>query len=433
MSRRTTLAWFCCFFAWHAAAQAENWPQWRGPLGVGVSGETKLPLNWSSDAGLAWKTALPEWGTSTPAIWNDALFVTTEFQEKLLLLRLETGAGETVWMREVGRGAARRKQPTDGKRTAKFHDLQNLASPSPITDGEVVVAHFGNGDLAAYTFAGDLLWKRNLSQDYGAYTIWWGHANSPVLAGDLVISVCMQDSLDGDTDQLAPSYLVAHHKRTGQEVWKTPRMTGAHAEEGDSYTTPIFTEQNGRRALILMGANQLDAYDPASGKQLWSLPGLVGGRTITGPAVGEGLVFATVGMRGPLHAVRLNGRGALQPDQVVAWKEATSTPDSCCPVSANGLVWVVTDNGVASCLDARTGERRWRERLGGRDYKASPVYADGRVYFLSKDGLTTVVAAHPEFQVLAENRLDDEFLASPAISGGRIYLRGKSALYAVGK
>jgi outer membrane protein assembly factor BamB len=161
------------------------------------------------------------------------------------------------------------------------------------------------------------------------------------------------------------------------------------------------------------------------------LPGLVGGRTITGPTVADGLVFATVGMRGPMHAVKLGASGTLSPETAVLWKETKSTPDSACPVIANGLVWMVTDNGIMTSLRVKTGEKVQQERLAGRDYKASPIAADGKVYFLSKDGVTTVLAAGDDYRVLSENRLADEFLASQAVSNGTIYLRGRKMLYAV--
>jgi outer membrane protein assembly factor BamB len=412
---------------------AGPWPQWRGPQGNGVSEETNLPSQWSETEGLAWKTPLPEWGTSTPAVWDDAVFVTTEHDGQLLLMRLSAVHGEPVWTQVVGSGTANRKDAGADKRSAKFHDLHNLASPSPVTDGERVIVHFGNGDLASYRFDGTREWRRNLVDDHGRYTIWWGHANSPVLVGELVISVCMQDSLAGTDRPLSPSYLVAHHKATGNVVWTTQRMTGADAEQCDAYTTPLLVARDGRHELVVMGGNWLDGYDPATGKRMWHLPGLVGGRTITGPTAAEGLVFATVGMRGPLHAVRLGGRDELKPAEVVVWREAQSTPDSCCPVVWGGWLWMVTDNGVASCLDARTGRALWRERLGEPDYKSSPIVADGRVYFLSRSGVTTVLKAQGEYEVVARNTLEDEFLASPAVADGRIYLRGRRALYAIGK
>jgi outer membrane protein assembly factor BamB len=413
--------------------EAGNWPQWRGPTGDSVSQEQGLPVRWSETAGLAWKAKLPEWGTSTPAIWGDAVFLTSESDGQLLLMRLDKRTGDIVWTQQVGAGTARRKSADDGKRSSKFHDLHNLASPSPVTDGTRVIVHFGDGELASYTFDGKCEWRRNLAEEHGKYTIWWGHANSPVLYENLVIAVCMQDSLEGAADKLAESYLAAYDKQTGKLVWKTSRMTGADAEQGDSYTTPIFFDAGRRTEMIVMGSNQLDAYDPQTGKQLWYLPGLVGGRTITGPTAAGGMIYTTTGMRGALQAIKPGGTGKLADTERIVWKQTQSTPDSCCPVVWNGLLFLVTDNGIASCFDAQTGAQKWRERLGGRDYKASPLAAEGRVYFLSKDGVASVVRADGKFEVLAENKLDDEFLASPAVSDGRLYLRGRHSLYSIGK
>ena len=415
------------------AGFAENWPQWRGPTGLSISSETNLPLQFGENEGLAWKVDLPEWGTSTPAIWDDVLFLTTEHEGQLLVLCFETATGKVVWQRQVGEGIANRKQPDSVKRSSKFHNLHNLASPSPITDGERVIVHFGNGDLASYTFAGELEWQRNLTADFGPYTIWWGHANSPVFFGDLVISVCMQDSMQGDWEKLSPSYVVAHDKRTGKVVWKTMRMTGGDAEECDAYTTPVFRTTPSGIEMIVMGGNHLDAYDPTSGDRLWTLPGLVGGRTITGPTFTQDLVFATIGMRGPLHAVRIDRSSPQKPQPQVAWKLEQGTPDTPCPVIDHGMMFLVTDNGIAQCLDVQTGKELWKHRLGG-NFKASPLSADGRIYFLNLKGeCTVVVAAAAEYQELAKNQFNDEFLASPAVSRGRIYFRGRQKLYAVGK
>ena len=166
-----------------------------------------------------------------------------------------------------------------------FHTLHNLASPSPVTNGKLVVAHYGNGDLAAYDFNGQQLWKRNLQADHGPYTIWYGHANSPVLYDDLVLSVCLQDALADRPDKPVKSYVVAHELANGRQRWKTVRMTGAPAEEADAYTTPLLVNVDGQPQLLVMGGNQLDAYDPRTGRQLWFLSGLVGGRTVTSPTV----------------------------------------------------------------------------------------------------------------------------------------------------
>jgi outer membrane protein assembly factor BamB len=224
---------------------------------------------------------------------------------------------------------------------------------------------------------------------------------------------------------------VAHDKRTGREKWKSQRMTGANAEECDAYTTPVLYRAGDRWELAVMGGNQLDAYDPATGKQLWFLPGVLGGRTITGPTAGQGLVFATQGMRKDLLAVKAGGEGKLTRREVL-WNSADATPDTCCPVVHNDLLFTVNDDGVAKCYDARTGHQKWKKRLPG-NYKASPLAAEGRIYFLNMAGLATVVAAGERYEKLAENQLDDTTTASPAVSGGTIFIRGRKHLYAIGK
>jgi len=419
-----------------AAARAGNWPQWRGPTGDGVSDETGLPLHWSERSHVAWKCPLPGDGASTPVVWKDAVFVTAQKDDSLLLLKIDKGSGKVEWTRRVGTGTAVRvavrAKKGNGRSQQKFHPLHNMASPSPVTDGERVIVHFGNGDLAAYDFAGRRLWGRNLQQAHGTYTIWWGHANSPVLYKDLVISVCMQDSLADLGGQRAASYVVAHDKRTGEEKWKTPRMTDAAAEQCDSYTTPLVYRGKEGPELVVMGGNQIDGYDPATGRQLWFLPGIEGGRTITGPTVGPGLVYATQGMRGPLLAIRpdkTDKTGKLSADAVV-WKVTQGTPDSPCPVVWKDLIFWVSDNGVAQCRDARTGALKWEKRLAG-DYKASPLAADGRIYFLNLKGLCTVVAASRRFKKLADNQLAADTIASPVVSDAKILFRGRRALYCV--
>jgi outer membrane protein assembly factor BamB len=416
-------------------ARAGNWPQWRGPDGTGVSSETGLPVNWTTARGVVWKTDLPEWGDSTPAIWGDAIFVTTQHDEDLLLLKLDKASGRILWTRTVGSGDFKRipinaKTPEQRKQQ-NFHPLQNQASPSPVTNGQVVVVHFGNGDLAAYDFDGKQLWHHNLQDEYGHYTIWWGHANSPVIFGNSVISVCIQDSLADVAKTPVESYVVAHDLRTGRERWKTLRMTGAKAEECDAYTTPVITQLDGHPQMIVMGGNQLDAYDPANGRQLWFLPGIRGGRTVGGATVADGLAFCTQGKGGPLLAVKLGGSGEL-PRSNIAWRFEKGTPDSCTPVAWEDHLFTLQDAGIARCFDIHTGRSLWTERVKG-EYKASPVAAEGRIYFLNTHGLCTVISASDRFDKLAENQIDDDTIASPAISDGRIYIRGHKALWCIGK
>ena len=216
-----------CFVRSSGGGWAGDWPQWRGPAGNSTSDETGLPTHWSEKENIAWKTPLPEWGTSTPAIFGDAIFVTSESDGALLFLRIDKGSGQIVWKEQIGTRQGQPQAPWGRNGRTKYHPLHNMASPSPVTDGQRVIVHFGNGDLASYTFDGQQEWKRNLVADYGPYTIWWGHANSPLLFGDAVISVCMQDSLEGTGRPTAPSYVVAHDKRTGKPLWKVDADDGS--------------------------------------------------------------------------------------------------------------------------------------------------------------------------------------------------------------
>jgi len=413
-----------------AGLLAADWPQWRGPEWTGASSEKGIPIVWHEQRAIAWKCLLPGSGNSTPAIWGDVIFVTSlTADDKLLLSRVNKKNGEVAWTNEVGSGTAEHSGPK--RHAQKVHKFYSPASPSPVTDGRVVIAHFGNGDLAAYDFEGNRHWKRNLQDDYGAYTSWYGHANSPVIVGDLVISVCMQDSLADLQPQPMESYVVAHDLRTGVVRWKAVRKAKAEAEQCDSYTTPLLTPLHGVKELIVMGGNQLDAYDPASGRQLWLLPGLTGGRTVTSPTVANDTIFATRGLRGALFAVRPKREGEMN-FRDIAWSYNEGTPDSCSPLVWNDLLFTIADDGIARCFDAASGNLKWKERLKGQ-YKASPIAAEGRVFFLNTDALCTVVSASPRFDKLIENKLDDQTIASPAISDSRIFIRGQKHLYSIGR
>ncbi len=411
---------------------ADNWPQWRGPNGDGVSRDRDLPITWSPDSGTVWKCELPGWGDSTPAIWNDAVFVTSQLEDgQLLLHRVGKNSGQLEWTRKVGVSVPRlptsgRKAP-DMRRYQEFHREQNMATPSPVTDGHVVVVHFGNGDLAAYDFDGKQLWHRNLQQDHGDYTIWWGHANSPLLCDGLVISACMQDSCADLPGKPSPSYLVAHDLLSGEQRWMTMRMTDATKEHCDAYTTPILRNENGRQEIVVMGGQVLDAYDPADGKRLWHLSDLVGNRLIPSPVAAHGMIYATQGMREPMLAVQVGGLGKRTRDDIV-WECEQGTSDSPTPVVAGEHIYFVSNGGIARCLDARSGESQWVKRLAG-EYRASPVAANGQIYFLNMEGLTTVVSAASEFKQISENQLDDNTCASPAIADGMIFIRGRKWLH----
>jgi len=402
-------------------APGDVWPQWRGPTADSVAVTKGLPLKWSKTENIAWKTPLPGWGTSTPAIWGDTIFVTTQDEERLLLLRIETSTGKIQWEREVGRGVPRRKAPLGNLR---FHDEHNMASPSPTTDGKHVWVHFGNGDLACYNFAGDKIWDANFAKSYGVLSIWWGRANSPVIVGDLLISVCMQDPL-----LKGQSYVVAHEKLTGKQKWFTERVTGATGEPADAYTTPLVFDNKGSTEIIVFGGNVLDAYDPATGKKLWQAKPFTGNRVISGPTLIGDTVYAVQGMKGPLFSVKAGGNGDVTKTNV-NWKYTGTTPDAACPVFANGLVFLATNPGIALCIDAKDGKEVWKERLADA-FRSTPLVAGNHIYFFAKDGKATIVEADRTLKTVGQGDLGEDLMASPAAAHGCLFIRTKGHLFRI--
>jgi outer membrane protein assembly factor BamB len=404
---------------------SDIWPQWRGPTGNSVAPNAKLPTSWSRTENVVWKTPLPGWGNSTPAIWKDALFVTTQDQDRLLLLRLDRVSGKVVWKQQVGQGTPRRSGPLGNLR---FHDEQNMATPSPVTDGQHVWVTFGNGDVACYTYEGDKVWGLNLIKEYGPLSIWWGHGNSPVLYKNLLITNVMQDPL-----LKGASYVVAHEKLTGKKKWYVDRATGAQGEPGDSYTTPLLHTHDGRTDLIVFGGLVLDAYNPDDGTLLWTYKGFGGNRVISGHTLVDGTVYAVEGMKGPVYAVATGDNGDVTKSNLV-WKTKSkgATPDASTPVVANGLVFLASNDGIAFCLDAKTGEQLWRERLGS-EVRASPLAAGNAIYYFGKDGKASIIAATREYKLIAQPELGEEIIASPAVVGDDLYIRTKAHVYRIGK
>lgn len=407
-----------------ATQPTEIWPQWRGPTADSVAPGKNLPTRWSTTENIVWTSALPGWGTSTPAIWGDAIFVTTQVDDRqLLLLRIDAKNGKIVWQREIGQGEPRRKGPVG---VGRYHDEHNMASPSPVTDGKHVWAHFGNGDLVCYDFAGNKIWATNLVSDFGVYSIWWGHANSPLLVGDLLISACMQDTKGG-----GKNYLVAHDKLTGKVQWQTSREYGAKEEPADSYTTPLLFHHDGRDEIILFGANVVDGYDPKTGKRLWQCKPFTGNRVISGPTLIGDTVYAIQGMKGPLYAIKAGGEGDTTATNV-RWKYAgKANPDAASPVVANGLVFLANNDGLVACVDAKSGAEVWKERIGEK-FRATPLVADGKVYLFGREGTAFIIEASRELKILERNPLNEEIMASPAAAHGSLFVRTRGHLYRIG-
>lgn len=390
-----------------AAMAAAEWPQFRGPGGQGVSGERDLPLRWSETEGVRWKVPVPGLGWSSPVVAGGKVWLTASVGDRsasLRVLAFDAGTGERVVDTEVFR------LPSAALLNAK----NSLASPTPIVDGDRVYVHFGAQGTAALTTRGAVLWKTTLD-----YESQHGNGGSPVLYRDLLIVNC---------DGFDQAYVVALDVTTGKTRWRTARRR----TWSQAYSTPLVVRSGERDLLVSVGAFRATAYNPLTGDEVWRVRYGDGFSNVPRPVAGHGLVFIATGFQQPsLMAVRMDGTGDVT-DTHVAWETSRGAPLTPSPVLVGEEIYVVTDLGVASCLDARTGRVIWQQRLTG-NFSASPVAADGRIYFQSEEGETTVVAAGPAFRKLAVNTLDGAMLASLAVSDGSLFVRTGTHLYRIGR
>ena len=418
---------------------AENWPQFRGPSSLGVSSESTLPLTWSAGENIAWKTTLAGPGTSSPVVWNDRIIVTSQIGSVPL-----AGGGNHPQLARDDRSLAAQENPigrtpgevwfvveafrrSDGTRLWEYraratgplpdvHEKHNLATPTPVTDGERIYAWFGNGQVVALDMEGRLLWSRHLGLEYSRFETQWGHGSSPTLHADLLILLC---------DHLNDAYLLALDVRTGKERWKVNRGNGRV-----SHSTPLVVRGPQRLELLVNSSQRIDAYDPLTGKLLW-YTGSERQTPIPSAVFHDGRIYLSRGYRNSDYmAIRPGGSGDVTKTHV-EWQAASGASYVPSIVYHDGLLYMTNEVGVVTCADATTGERVWRHRLDGIFF-ASPVVGNGRVYLVSETGTTFVLRAGRKPEVLAENRLDERFIASPAISGGRIFLRSDRTLFAVG-
>jgi outer membrane protein assembly factor BamB len=407
-------------------ARAENWPQWRGPGGDGISHETNVPVEWDAVKNVAWKVKMPGMGSGTPAVWGDRIFVTSEDGDDLALVCLNTD-GKELWKRKLSAG-----------RNRFMRGEGNNASPSPSTDGERVYCYFGTGDLVCVDFAGKEVWRFNAQERYGKFRIQHGMHQTPYLYGDRLYLVLLHSG---------GHWIVALDKGTGKEVWKVARQSDARFENEHSYASPFVCHRGKDAYLVVHGNDYTTAHRLSDGGEIWRLTGLNAGeryhptlRFVASPAVTPDLIVVPTAKNGPVFAVQADATGTIAPDSPhVAWRRPRDTPDVPCPLIHGGLVYLCRENGVLICLDAKTGEEHYQKPLHRALYRASPVYADGKVYFTARDGVITVVKAGPKFEQLGVNKLVDPvteqpetITASPVVSGGRIYLRGWETLYAIG-
>jgi outer membrane protein assembly factor BamB len=417
---------------------AANWPQWRGPDFNGSSPETGLPAAWSKTEQVAWVADMPGPSAATPVVWEDHVFVsTTDAQSKTLhALCLDRQTGQVRWQHKVGEGYGRDR-------------LSNFASPSPATDGHLVVFFYGNGDLAAFDLAGQPLWSRSITKDYGEFAFQWTFSASPLLhAGKLYLQVLQRDvpvNGRGRTDGPIESFLLAMDPATGKELWRHVRPCDARAESKEAYSTPMPFTYNGRQELLIAGGDCLTGHDPETGRELWRWgtwnPTKIGHwRLVPSPVAGGGVVLACAPKGSPIYAVKA-GLSGTQDDSALAWTsegERALSSDVPTPAFYQGDFFVLKEQrGALSRVDPKTGKAKWTlELTGAKKFEASPTAADGKVYLMDFAGDVFVVDAEAGtllHRVSMGDPDDDQTRSTISVAHGRLFIRTNGKLWCVGK
>ncbi len=414
------------------SAQAENWPQWRGPSGDSVSSETGIPLEWSNTKNVAWRVELPGPAGATPAVWEDRIFLTSSEGDDLVLMAVST-AGKQLWKKKVA----------TGNQDARSGE-GNSASASPSTDGKHVWCFFGTGDLACYTVDGEKVWAYNVQEKYGRFAIAFGMTSTPVLhQGALYLQL-----IHGEMREV---YIVGKviklDGKTGKEIWAVDRPSNATFECKHSYASPFMYDDGKQSFLVTHGADFTAGYSLKDGAELWRFAGLNGPskynpgkhdstfRFVSSPGVVDGSIIIPTAKRGPSVALKvsekLSGNSTENAD-VVRWS-LDKTPDVSIPIVHEGLVYFFRKDGRVFCVDLKTGEELYYERTHTSQHRSTPIVVDGHLIFCAKDGYCTVLKTGREFKIVAENEMSEPITASPVVSNGVLYLRTYDALYAIQK
>jgi outer membrane protein assembly factor BamB len=441
-----TLLLFTCMCLLTLSAQAQNWQQFRGPGAAGVVEGNTLAINWDGEKSqnTRWKTRIPGLGHSSPVVWGNKIFVTTAVTSAAKdetryglygdvapvkndpshtwkIFAIDKQTGKVLWERTSYEGLPK----------VKRHPKSTHSDSTPVTDGKYVVALFGSHGLYAYNMKGKLLWKQDLGVlDSGWFydpDYQWEHGSSPIIYRDLVI---VQADIQKD------SFIAAYNLKTGKLVWKTPR------EEISSWGTPTVYEGKTRAELIANGSKAIRGYDPLTGKELWRLTPNSEVTTPT-PFVAHELIYVTSGYAPiqPIYAIRPGATGDISlkdgkdTGEFIAWSKKRGGPYMPTPVVYGDLLYTCSNQGVLTAYNAKTGERVYQERLGGKGgaFTASPVASDGKIYLSSEDGDVFVVKAGPKYELLATNPVGEVMMATPAISDGLVIVRGINHLFAFGE
>ncbi|HVV99045.1 MAG TPA: PQQ-binding-like beta-propeller repeat protein [Planctomycetaceae bacterium] len=395
------------------AFAGENWPEFRGPHADGHSSAKNLPAEFSDTENVKWKTPIHGRAWSSPVIWGKQIWLTTAPEDgkerSALCIDLDSGKIlRDILVYEVAKPEF-------------INPMNSYATPTPAIEEGRVYVHFGSvGTAAIDTNTGKILWSRqDLPCDH-----FRGAASSPVIYKDRLIL-----TFDGFDHQ----YVAALDKNTGETLWKKDRDIEYGTPDGDAkkgYSTPAIIEVDGQPQVISPAAVATIAYSPLNGDEIWKLRH--GGMNASArPLYGHGVVLITAGTAGKVFAVHPNGRGDVT-DTKVEWKSTQAVPTRSSQLLIGDLLFMVSDAGIASCVDATTGEQIWQHRLQGK-YSASPIYADGKIYFVSEEGFVPVIEPAKEFKLLAENKLGDGFMASPAATDHELILRSRTHLYRIEK
>ena len=426
-------------------ANAQNWPQFRGPGATGVVEGTARPVKWdaATSQNVRWKTPIPGLSHASPVVWGNKVFVVsalssgkdeTRFglygdvkpvkddpQHVYKVYALDKTTGKILWERVAFEGIPK----------VKRHPKSSHAAATPATDGNYLVINFGSEGLYTYDLDGKLLWQKDLGVlDAGWFydvDYQWEYGSSPIIYKNMVIV---------QADIQKNSFIAAYDTLTGKELWKTPR------EELPSWGSPTVYEGKLRSELITVGPKAIRGYDPATGKELWHL-GPMSEITTPTPFVAHDLIFVTSGYTPvqPIYAIRPGGSGDLtlqegkDSSDFIAWSKQRGGPYMPTPIVYGDLLYTCSNQGVLTAYNAKTGERVYQDRLGGTGgaFTASPVASDGKIYLSSEDGDVFVVKAGPKYELLAKNPVGEVMMATPAISDGLLIVRTVSHLYAFGE
>lgn len=394
---------------------AEAWPQMRGPTAQGISDSKGLPVTWSEQEHVAWKTAIAGEGWSSPVVGTDAIYLTAALDDgrSLHAYRIDLASGQVVWDVEVFTNTV----------VPEKHARNTHASPTPVVRGERLYVHFGAMGTACLAIAdGKTLWaNRDLKVDHEV-----GAGGSPVLSGDHLLLSC---------DGIDTQYGVALDARTGTVRWRSERtaverLAKVSASLRKSFSTPLVLSIDGQDQAISVGAERLYAHDPLTGREVWYVDFNGFSNATTPVSDGKMLIFNTAFANAQLWGIRLGGASGDATASHVAWKVKFSSLSQPSPILTDGRLYAVNDSGILLCLDVATGKQIYKERLG-TDFAASPILADGRLYFFDARGKATVVQAGATFTVLATNTLDAGCMASPAVVGRSLIVRTKTHLYRI--